>query len=199
MGEWGICCGKVALSQCTSLCGMPQDGEGYSWTLHRNYLLPINSNIGQDEKDAPMAGVNTSTPAPPVASEPADAGSSGMVTPSTAGNTPQGSLDQPAPLRCDTWKTQKWLPWRNQNFSLQAGTRPSDIWDAWTGLHAISSLYNTFWGSTVWGTLYCYHQMSAKHHPFWHLGEFPQCSPYVDFGMVGKWTKGYLAWVQLPH
>ena len=27
-------------------------------------------------------------------------------------------------------------------------------------------------------TLYCYHQMYAKHHPFWHLGEFLQCSPY---------------------
>ena len=25
----------------------PRDGEGHSWPLHRNYLLPINSNIGQ--------------------------------------------------------------------------------------------------------------------------------------------------------
>ena len=24
MGEYGICSGKVAISQCTSLCGMPQ-------------------------------------------------------------------------------------------------------------------------------------------------------------------------------
>ena len=86
----------------------PRDGEGHSWTLHRNYLLPINSNIQQDEKDAPMAGVgntNSSTPAPPVDSQPADAGSSGMVTSSTAGNTPQGSLDQPAQLRHSTQKT----------------------------------------------------------------------------------------------
>ena len=69
----------------------PRDGEGCSWTLHRNYLLLINSNIGQDEKDTPMAGIennNTSTPAPPVDSEPADAGPSGMVTPSAAGSTP---------------------------------------------------------------------------------------------------------------
>ena len=54
-----------------------RDREGHSWTLHRNYLLPISSNIRQDEKDKPMAGVennNTSTPAPPVDSEPADAG-----------------------------------------------------------------------------------------------------------------------------
>ena len=83
----------------------PMDGEGHSWTLHRNYLLPINSNIGQDEKDTPVAGVennSTSTPVPPVDSEPADAGSFGMITPSTVGNTPQGSLDQPAPLRHGT-------------------------------------------------------------------------------------------------
>ena len=55
-----------------------------------------------------MAGVennNTSNLAPPVDSEPADAGPSGMVTPSVAGNTPQGSLDQPAPLRCGVLKT----------------------------------------------------------------------------------------------
>ena len=85
-----------------------RDGDGCSWTLHRNYLLPINSNIGQDEKDAPMVGVennNTLTPVPPVDSVPADAGPSGMVTSSTAGNTPQGSLGQLAPLRCSVQKT----------------------------------------------------------------------------------------------
>ena len=86
-----------------------RDQEGCSWTLHRNYLLPINPTLGQGEKDAPMAGVennNASTPVPPVDSDPADAGPSGMVTPSTAGNIPQGRLDQPAPLRCSVQKTQ---------------------------------------------------------------------------------------------
>ena len=29
----------------------PRDGEGHSQILHRNYLLPINSNMGQDEAD----------------------------------------------------------------------------------------------------------------------------------------------------
>ena len=85
----------------------PRDREGCSQTLHRNYLLPINSNIGQDE-DSAMAGAennNTSTAAPSVDSEPADAGPSGMVTPSTAGSMPQGSPDQPAPLRCSMQKT----------------------------------------------------------------------------------------------
>ena len=91
----------------------PRDGEGYSQTLHRNYLLPNNSNIGQGEKDTPMAGVentNTSSPVPPVDSEPTDAGLSGMVTSSSAGSTPQGSLDQPAPLRHGTLKTWNQLP-----------------------------------------------------------------------------------------
>ena len=130
----------------------PRDREGHSWTLHRNYLLPINSNIGQDEKDAPMAGVennNTSPPVPPVDSEPADVGPSWMATPSAAGNTPQGSLDQPAPLRCGTQKTQDQLPWRYWNFGLQADIRLPNIWDTWAGLHAISGLYNAFLGSTV--------------------------------------------------
>ena len=82
----------------------PRDREGCSQTLHRNYLLPINSNIGQDEKDAPVAGVenNTSTPVPPVGSEPTDAGPSCTVTQSAAGRTPQGSPDQPAPPRHGT-------------------------------------------------------------------------------------------------
>ena len=55
----------------------PRDGEGCSLTLDTNYLLPINSNIGQDKKYVPMARVentNPSTPAPPVDSVPADAG-----------------------------------------------------------------------------------------------------------------------------
>ena len=93
----------------------PGTGEGHSWTLHRNYLLPINSNIGQDEKDAPMTGVennNPSTLAPPVDSEPADAGPSRMVTSSAAASMPQGSLDQTAPLRCSVQKTWSWLLWR---------------------------------------------------------------------------------------
>ena len=31
----------------------PRDGEGHSQTLHRNYLLPISSSMGQDETDGP--------------------------------------------------------------------------------------------------------------------------------------------------
>ena len=53
-----------------------------------NHLLPINSNIKQGEMDKSMARVvNTTslTPEPPVDGVPADAGSPGMITPSTAG------------------------------------------------------------------------------------------------------------------
>ena len=127
----------------------PRDGEGHSWTLHRNYLLPISSNLEQNEKDAPMAGVgntNTSTLVPSVDSKPADVEPSGMVTSSTAGNMSQGSPDQPAPLRCGTYTTQNWLPRRYQNFGLLADTSQTGIWDAWVGLciclHFISFFYS---------------------------------------------------------
>ena len=101
VGKWPYPSGPVYV-----VC--PRVGEGHSWTLHRNYLLPISSNLEQSEKDVPMAGVehtNTSTPALPVDSAPADAEPSGMVTSSTAGNTSQGSPDQPASLRPGTCTT----------------------------------------------------------------------------------------------
>ena len=133
-----------------------RDWEGCSWTLHRNYLLPISPNIGQDEKDAPMVGVdnnNASTAVPPVDSEPVDAGPSGLVTPSAAGRTHQGSLDQPAPLDAVCGKLGNDFHGGYQNFGLQADTSPSDIWDVWKGLcvclHVISCLYIIFWKSAV--------------------------------------------------
>ena len=55
---------------------------------------------------AGVEGTNISTPVSPVDSEPAGAGPSGTVTSSAAGNTPQGGLDQPAPLRHGTQTTQ---------------------------------------------------------------------------------------------
>ena len=135
----------------------PRDGEGCIWTLHGNYLLPISSNLEQNEKDTPVAGVehtNTSTPVPTVDSEPADAEPSGTVMSSTAGNMSQGSPDQPAPLRCGTHTTQNWLPWRYWNFGLLADTSLPGIWDAWVGLciclHFISCLYTVSGGSIVW-------------------------------------------------
>ena len=46
----------------------PRDGEGHSWTLHRNYLLPINSNMGQDEADGSEERVKNNTSPTPVPS-----------------------------------------------------------------------------------------------------------------------------------
>ena len=135
---------------------MPWVGEGHSQTQHRNYLLPISSNIEQDKKDVPMAGVeNTSTltPVPPVDSVPTDAVPSGMVMSSTAGNSPHSSLDQPASLKHGTQTTLT---------DSHGGTRISVCWQIpvypasgmhWFGLciclHVISCLYTVFWGSTV--------------------------------------------------
>ena len=82
----------------------PRDGEGCSQTL-----LPINSNIEQGKIDKPVAGVGNTTSLTAVSPEdsaPADAGSSWIITPNAAGSTPQGSPDQPAPLRCSTRTTQ---------------------------------------------------------------------------------------------
>ena len=143
----------------------PKDGEGHSWTLHRKYLLPISSNIEQNKKDAPMAGVehtNTSAPVPHVDSKAADTEPSGMVTWSIAGNMPQGSLDQPSPLRCSTCTTQNWLPWRYQDFGLLADTSLSGIWDALVGLciclHVISCLY------TIFREVQCEHTLLIPSH-----------------------------------
>ena len=87
----------------------PRDGEGCSQTLHRNYLLPINSNLEQGEKDEPMVGVGNDTSLPPVPSvdnAPAESELSGMVTTTSADSTPQGSPDQPAPPRHGPWTTR---------------------------------------------------------------------------------------------
>ena len=152
MGKQGVCGGKVALSQCTSLCGMPQGWEGNSWTLHRNYLLSISPNLEQARSDTPVAGfehMRTSAPMPRVDSEPTNSELSEMATLDTTGNTFQGSQDQPAPLRCSTCATQNQLPWRYHNFALLADISPPGILDAWVGLciclHLISCLYTILW------------------------------------------------------
>ena len=96
-----MCSGKVALSLCTSLCGMPRDEEGHNWSLHRNYLLPISPNLEQSEMEKPVAGVENDTlltPVAPVSDAPAGGEPSVVVTSSSAGSTPENSPDQPAAL-----------------------------------------------------------------------------------------------------
>ena len=73
----------------------PRDGEGCSRTLHRNYLLPISSNMGQDETDEPEGRVENDTTQTPV--------------PSVSSST-QSSPDQPAPVRCSIQTTRGNFP-----------------------------------------------------------------------------------------
>ena len=134
----------------------PRDGEGHSWTLDRNYLLPITPNVEQAGDDTPVAGVEqtrTSAPAPSVDSESTDSEPAGIATLDTTGNTSQGSQDQPAPLRCGTHATQNQLPCWYYNFALSADISPPSILDVWVVLciclHLISCLYTIFMGSIV--------------------------------------------------
>ena len=48
----------------------PRDGEGHSLTLHRNYLLPISSNMRQDETDGSEDRVENNTSPTPTQSSP---------------------------------------------------------------------------------------------------------------------------------
>ena len=115
----------------------PMDGEGCSRTLHRNYLLPISSNMEQDETDGPEERVeNNTTPTP---------------APSVSSST-QSSPDQPTPVRCSIWTTRGQLPWRYQNFGLLMDARPTGIQDAKVDLrvclHILIWLCNLFkWGA----------------------------------------------------
>ena len=73
MGEQGICSGTAALSQFSSLYGMPYSGEGHSWTLHRNYLFPISNNIEQGAEENSVEPIDKLTTVPSADSElPAD-------------------------------------------------------------------------------------------------------------------------------
>ena len=63
----------MALSQCASLCGMPQGWGRAQQDLHWNYLLSFIPNIEQGEM-ARVGNTTSLTPAPPVDSVPADAG-----------------------------------------------------------------------------------------------------------------------------
>ena len=62
----------------------PRDGEGHGQTLHRNYLLPINSNMGQDEAGGSEERVKNTT----------------SLTPASSASTSMpNSPDQPDPVR----------------------------------------------------------------------------------------------------
>ena len=81
----------------------PRDGEGCSRALHRNYLLPISSNMGQDETDGAEDRVKSNTSLTPV--------------PSVSGST-QNSPDQPAPVRHSIWDHQGSTPLEVSQFRV---------------------------------------------------------------------------------
>ena len=115
----------------------PRDGEGHSQTLHRNYLLPISSNMEQDETDGPEDRIKNNTSLTPVPS---------------ASSSTQSSPDQPAPVRHGIWTTRGQLPWRYWNFGLLTDTGPTSIQDARVDpqvcLRILIWLYKTFkWGA----------------------------------------------------
>ena len=127
--------GPIPTYQC--MWYAPGIGEGCSQTLHRNYLLPISSNMGQDETDGSEDRVDNNISPTPV--------------PSVSGST-QSSPEQPAPVRCSIRTTMGQLPWRYQNFRLLADPESTSIQDAQVDLrvclHILVWLYNTFkWGA----------------------------------------------------
>ena len=155
----------------------PRDGEGCGQTLHRNYLLPINSNMGQDEADGSEERVKNTTSLTPV--------------PSASNSTPN-SPDQPAPVRHSIWTTRNQLPWTYQNFGLLTDARPTGIQDAQVDLHVclhiLAWLYNTFKQGAVWNTLSWLWNMLAEHHSLECPGELSRHN--FTSGFLGREGSG---------
>ena len=158
----------------------PRDGEGYSQTLHRNYLLPISNNLEQVGDENSVAGVepiDKPTPVPPVDSglpanrltkrwpenlpnlppqqhKPFDLEPTVSAASGMMSDGSQAGQNQPAPLRQSACTMRNQLPWRYQNFTLQQNNTTHGAFDVWDGLHTclhlMVGLYNTSWKSTVW-------------------------------------------------
>ena len=96
----------------------PRDGEGHSWTLHRNYLLPISNNLDQAGDElidqlAPVSpadsglladGLTESQPERPPGlptkqSDLIDLKLTKLTTSGMMSNNSQAGQDQPAPLQ----------------------------------------------------------------------------------------------------
>ena len=115
----------------------PGMGKGTAEPCIGTILLPISSNMGQDETDGSEDRVDNNTSLTPA--------------PSVTGST-QSSPDQPAPARCGDQTTRGQLPWRYQNFRLLADPESTSIQDAQVDLHVclhiLVWLCNTFkWGA----------------------------------------------------
>ena len=112
-------------------------GKGTAEPFIGTILLPISSNMGQDETGEPEDRVENDTALTPVPSVDSSA---------------QSSPDQPAPVRCGIRTTRGQLPWRYRNFGLLTDTGPTNIRDVKVDpracLRILLWLYNTFkWGA----------------------------------------------------
>ena len=158
----------------------PRDGEGHSHTLHRNYWLPIGTNleqVGDKNSVAEVKPIDKPTPMPPADSGlPVDRPTESqpeslpnllpkqhelvspeltrLATSDMARDRSQAGKDQPAPLRQSSCTMRNQLPWRYQNFVLQQNNTIHGAFDMWDGLHTCLHLM-------VW--LYCIlEEYSAK-------------------------------------
>ena len=143
----------------------PRDGEGCSWTLHRNYLLSLSNNLEQagDELINQLTLVTPADSGLP-ANGPTESQSESQpgfltkqsdlvnlkLTKSTTSdmmsNNSQAGQDQPASLQQSPCTMRNCLLWRYQNFALQWNTTTFGTFNVWDGLHTclylMVGLYN---------------------------------------------------------
>ena len=135
----------------------PRDGEVCSWTLHRNYLLPINSNLEQGKKDEPMVGAENDTSPPPALSM----DKCHLLSQDCLGWSCQTwQITHPRAVQIDLLHLDMAL--RPPGTDFLGGTKilgcwpitgPTGIWDAWVDLCiflcVVICLYAIFRGCTV--------------------------------------------------
>ena len=157
----------------------PRDREGCSWTLHRNYLLPISNNLEQVGDENSVAGVEPIDKPTPVLpadsvlpanklteSQPESLASllpkqhelvslepTGSAASDMVSDESQAGQDQPAPLRISACTMRNQLSWKYWYLALQGNNTTLGAFDVWDGLHTSLHLmvgeYNTFGKSTV--------------------------------------------------
>ena len=126
----------------------PRDGEGCSWTLHRNCLLLMSNKLEQagltlvppSDSGLPADGptksqLDSQQGLPMKQSNPVDLKLTGLTTSDMMSDHSQAGQDQPAPLQQSACTMRNQLPWRYCNFALQWNTTTPGAVDVWDGLH----------------------------------------------------------------
>ena len=176
----------------------PRDGDGYSWTLCRNYLLAMNSNIGHDEKDMhPWQELKITT-------------LQLQCHLWTVCLLMQDHLGWSHQAQQVTHPRAVWISLLHLNavcrkpmeltsmevLEFWLTGRYQSIWHLgcmnWCvylfPCHILS--VNCFWQSTMWITLYLHHHVSAKHYSVLTLrGILSMCSLQWIFGWWGSGPK----------